>query len=50
MSQQGKVFEQRYYQYLNNLSLCKPVILSGNVQSEQVAEVESVQTKILSEP
>jgi len=49
MSQQGKVFKQRYYRTFNNLSLCRPVLLTGNVQSERVAAGDRVQTKILSE-
>jgi len=49
MLQQWNVIEQRYYQIINTLSLYRPVLLSGNVQSEQVAAVESVQTTILSE-
>ena len=49
MSQQGKVFKQRYYRNLNTLSTCRPVLLSSNVQSENVAAGESVRTTILSE-
>jgi len=49
MSQQWKEFKQRYYRKLNNLCLCRPVLLSGNVQSEHVAEVASVRTTILLE-
>jgi len=49
MSQQWKGYKQRYYRNLNNLNLCMPVLLSGNIQSEHVAAVESVQTKILLE-
>ena len=30
MSRKRKVFKQRYYRNLNNLSLCRPVLLSGN--------------------
>jgi len=48
MSQQGKNFKQRYYRNINTLSLCRPVLLSGNVQSEQVAVEESVHRTILS--
>jgi len=47
MSQQGKEFKQRYNRNINTLSLCRPVFLSGNVQSEQVAAGERVQTTIL---
>jgi len=50
MSQQGKVYKQRYYRKLNNLSFWKPVLLSGNIQYEHVAAGESFQTTILSEP
>jgi len=39
MLQQWKVFKQRYYRNFNNLSLCRPVLLSGKFQSEHVAEV-----------
>ena len=45
MSQQWKEFKQRYYRNLNNLCLCRPVILSSNVQSEHVAAVEFVQKR-----
>jgi len=44
------MFKQRYYRKLNTLRLCRPVLLSGNVQSEHVAHGESIQTTILSEP
>jgi len=37
MSQQWKSFKQRYYRNINTLSLCRPVLLSGNLQSENVA-------------
>jgi len=40
MSQQGKFFQQRYYRKLNILSLRRPVLLSGNFQSEHVAAAE----------
>ena len=46
MTQQWKLFKQRFYWNLNNLSLCKPVLLSGYVQSEHVAAGERDQTKI----
>jgi len=49
MSQKRKFFKQGYYRYINNLSLCRPVLLSGNVQSEHVAAVEKSQRTILSE-
>jgi len=49
MSQPVKEFKQRYYRNVNALSLCRPVLVSGNVQSEHVAASESVQTTILSE-
>ena len=37
MSQQGKGFKQRFYWKLNKLSVCRPELLSGNFQSENVA-------------
>jgi len=43
MSQEGKRFQQRYYRNINTLSLCRPLLHSGNVQSEHVALGESVQ-------
>ena len=49
MSQQGKLFKQRYYRNINTLSLSRPVLLSGNIQSEHIAAGESVQTTILFE-
>jgi len=49
MSQKGKINKQRFYRNINNLSQCRPVLLSANVQSEHVAAEESVQTRILSE-
>ena len=49
MSQLGKCFKQQYYRKINTLSLCSPVLLSGNVQSEHVAEVKNIQKTILSE-
>jgi len=49
LSQQWKIFKKLYYRNVNNLSLCRPVILSGNAQSEHVEAGEMVQTKILSE-
>jgi len=48
MSQQGKYFKQRYYRNINTLSFYRPVLISGNVQSEYFAAVESFQTTILS--
>ena len=33
------MFKERYYRNFNNLSLCRPVLLSGKFQSEHVAEV-----------
>jgi len=47
MSQQGEVFKQRYFRNIN-IRLCKPVLLSGNVQSEHVAAGERFQTQVLS--
>jgi len=49
MSQQGKLFKQRYYRNITNLSLYRPELLSGNLQSAQVAVGEIIQTSILSE-
>jgi len=48
LSQQWKWLKQRYYRNINNLSLCRPQLLSGNFQSEKVAAGEIVQTTILS--
>jgi len=44
MSQQWKWFKQRYYRNINPWSICRPVLLSGNVQYEYVAACEIVQT------
>ena len=41
--------KQRYYRNTNILSLCRPVLISGNLQSEHVAAGELFQTTILSE-
>ena len=49
MSQQGKLFKQRYYLNFNKLNMCRPVLFSGNAQSEHAAADEIVQTTILSE-
>jgi len=49
MSQQWKVFKQRYYRNTNTFSLRRPVLLSVTAQSEHAAAGERVQTKILSE-
>jgi len=49
MSQQGIVSKQRYYRKLITLSLCRPVLFSGNLQSEYVETVEIFQATILSE-
>jgi len=46
MSQQGKWFKQRYHRNIIPLSTCRPVLLSGNVLSENVAAGERVQTTI----
>jgi len=40
MSQQWKVFKQRYYRKINNLRLCRPVLLLDNVQSKHFAAGE----------
>jgi len=45
MPQQGKCFKQRYYRKINTLSICSPVLLSGNVQSEHAAAGERVQKR-----
>jgi len=39
MSHQWKVFKQHYPNF-NHLSFCRPVLLSGNIQSEHVAAGE----------
>jgi len=49
MSQQGYVFKQRYYRKINTFIVCRPVLLSGNFQSEHVAAGESVRTTLVSE-
>jgi len=49
MSYQGNVFKQRYYRNINTLRVSRPVLISGNFQSEHVAAGKSVQTTILSE-
>ena len=49
MSLRGKVFKQRYYRDINTLSICRPVLLSCNVQSEHVVAEEKLQTTILLE-
>ena len=41
MSQKGKGVKLRYYRNFNTLSLCWPVLLSGNFQSEHVAAGEN---------
>jgi len=50
MSQQWKVFKQQYYRNFSTLILYRPVLLSGNVQSEHVAAEVRIHTTILSEP
>jgi len=49
MSQQGKCSNKRYYRNLNTLKLRRPVLLSGNFESEHVAAGEIVQTTIISD-
>jgi len=49
MSQRVKVSMKRCYWNINILSLCRLMLLSGNVQSEHVAAEEEFQTSILSE-
>ena len=41
---------QRYYRNIKTLTLCWPVLLLGNLQSENIAAGEMFQTMILSEP
>ena len=45
MSQQGKWFKQRYYRNINSSSICRPVLLSGNLQSEKFAAGEAFQQR-----
>jgi len=40
MSQQLKLFKQRYYRNFNNLRLCRAVLISDNAQSELIAARE----------
>jgi len=47
MPQQGKGFKQGYYQNMNTISHSRPVLLSGNVQSEHVAEGKSSNNDII---
>jgi len=49
MSQQRKFVKQWYYRNLHTLRLCRPDLLSGNIQSGHVAAEERFQTMILSE-
>jgi len=49
MSQEGKLFKQRYYWNIYTLTLCRPVLLSSDLQSEHVAAGERLQTTMLSE-
>jgi len=48
MSQQGKGFKQQYYFNINTLRLCRPELLSDNVQTEHFAAGEMVQAMMLS--
>jgi len=50
MSQKGKVLKKRYYRNISTLSPCRPVLLSGNVQSEHVAAGTVFKQTILTEP
>ena len=43
------MFKQRYYRNINTLRLCRPWLLSGNVQYEHVAALQNIQTGILPE-
>ena len=45
MSLKGNIFNQGYYGNINTLSVCRPVLLSGDVQSEHVAAGEMVQKR-----
>ena len=45
MSQQGKDFKQQYYRNINNLSLSRPLLLSGDFQSEHVAAGENFEQR-----
>jgi len=49
MSQQGKLFKQRYYRNINTWRHFRPVLQSGYFQSEHVQAGERVQTTLLSE-
>ena len=49
MSQNWKVFKQRYYGNINTFTLGRQVFLSDNFKSEHVAAGEMDQTTILSE-
>jgi len=49
MSQHGEEFKQLYYRNNKNLRLCRPELLSGNLQSEHIATGVRIQTMILSE-
>jgi len=49
MSQQWKWFKERYYWNIKTLRFCRPALLSGNDQSENVAAGEIAQTTILLE-
>ena len=40
MSQQGKVFKQRYNRNMNTLRICSKMLFSGNVEIENVATGE----------
>jgi len=42
------MYKQRYNRNMNTLSICSPVLLSGNFQSENVAAGEMFPKKILS--
>jgi len=46
---QTEHFKKRHYRNINSLSLYRPVLVSDNVQSEQVTTVEMVPRTIISE-
>jgi len=47
MPQQEKSFKEGYYRNINTLSLFRPLLLSGNVQSEHVAAGERLKINII---
>jgi len=47
MSQQGKDFKQRFDRNIHTLNHSRPVLLSGNIETEHVAAAEIIQTTML---